>query len=72
MLSEFLYNDLVLMNKIIERIRNIFLKCEKGFSGRGLKVNFWQVKVMVCRGNTKGGLSKSEVDQCGGCSLSKV
>ena len=39
------------------------------FESKGLKVNLGKIKVMVCGGITKDGMSKSEDDPCGVCSL---
>ena len=36
---------------------------------KGLKVNLGETKIMVCGGITKAGMSKSNVDPCGVCSL---
>ena len=36
---------------------------------KGLKVNLWKTKVMVCGGFTKDGMSKGKVDTHGVCSL---
>ena len=36
---------------------------------KGLKVSLWKTKVIVCGGITEDGMSKSNADPCGVCSL---
>ena len=69
-LSELLYaDDLVLMSEIIEGLRNKFLKWREAFESKGLKATHGKIKVMVCSGIIKEGVSKSKVDPCWVCSL---
>ena len=69
-LSELLYaDDLVMMNEAIEGLWGKFLKLKEDFESKGLKVILEITKVMVSSGITQGGLSKSNVDPCGDCSL---
>ena len=69
-LSELLYaDDLVLMSETIEGHRNKFLKWKEAFDSKGLNVNIGKSKIMVCGGITKDGMSKSQVDPSGVCSL---
>ena len=35
---------------------NKFLKWKEAFESKGLKVNLWETKVMVCGGITKDGM----------------
>ena len=64
-LSELLYvDDLVLMNEAIKVFRNMFLKWKEA-----LIANLGKTKVMVGGSITKDGMSKSNVDPCGVCSL---
>ena len=59
-LSELLYvDDLFLLSKTIEGLRDKFLQSMKAFESKGLKVNLGKTKVMVTSGITKDGLSKS-------------
>ena len=60
---ELLYaDDIVLMSKAIDRLRNKFIKWKESFESKSLKVNFEKSKVMVCGSITKDGMSKSKVD----------
>ena len=59
----------VLVGETIEGLRNKFLKWKEAFENKGLKVNLGKIKVMVCGGITKDGMSKSKVDPCGVCTL---
>ena len=69
-LSELLYaDDLVLMNETIKGLNNKFLYCKEAFESKGLKVNLGKTKVMVSGSIIKDGMSKSNVDPCGVCSL---
>ena len=69
-LSELLYvDDLVLVSKTIEGLRDKYLKWKEAFESKCLKVNLGKTKVMVSGGITKDGMSKSKVDPCGVCSL---
>ena len=69
-LSELLCdNDLVLMSKTMEGLRNKSLKWKEAFESKGLKVNFWKIKVVDMGGITKDGLTKSKDDSCWVCSL---
>ena len=69
-LNELLYaEDLVLMSVIIEGLRNKFLKWKEALEIQALKVNLRQANIIVSSGITKDGLSKSNVDTCGVCSL---
>ena len=69
-LSELLYADnLALMSVTIERLRNKFLIWKEACESKGLKVNLGKTKVMVSGSITKDGMSKSNVDPCGICSL---
>ena len=69
-LSELLCaDDLVLMSETIEGLRNKFLKLKEAIESKSLKVNLGIAKVMVYGGITKDGMSKSNVDPCGVCSL---
>ena len=63
-------DDLVMMSEIIEGLRNMFLISKYAFWSKDLKVNHGNTKVMVSGGITKNGLSTSNVDPCGVCSLS--
>ena len=66
MLSELQYaDDLVLMSEKIEGFINKFLKWNKAFESKGLKVNLRNTKVMVTGGIQKNGLPKSKVDPHG-------
>ena len=67
-LSELLFgNDIVLMSEIIEGLRDTLLKWKEAFESKGLNVNLG--KTNVSSSITQGGLSKSNVDPCGVCSL---
>ena len=67
-LSELLYaDDLVLMSETIKGLWNKFLKWMEAFQSNGLKAE--KTKAMVSSGITHNGLSKSNVDPCGVCSL---
>ena len=69
-LSELLYaDDLVLVSETIEGLGNKFIKWKEAFESKGLKVNIGKTKVMVSSSITKDGLSKSNVDPCGVCSI---
>ena len=69
-LCEMLYaDDIVLMSGAIDRLRNKFLKWKEAFESKGLKIKLGKTKVMVCSGITKDGMSKSNVNTCGVCSL---
>ena len=69
-LSKLLYDDdLVLMSETIEGLWNKFLKLKYSFESNGFKVNHGKTMVMVNRGISQDGLSKSMVDPCGVCSL---
>ena len=69
-LSELLYaNDLLLMSETIEGLRDTFLKWKESFDSKCLKVMLGKTKVMISSGITQDGLSKSNVDSCGVCSL---
>ena len=69
-LSQLLYtDDLLLMSESIEGHRNKFLIWKGDLESKGLKVSLEKTEVMVSGGITKDGLSKSEVDPCGVCSL---
>ena len=69
-LSELLYaDDFVLMSETIEGLRNKFLEWKEVFENNGLKVSLGKIKVNVCGGITRHGMSKSRVDPCGVCSL---
>ena len=50
-------------------IRSKFLKFKEAFESNGFKVNLGKTKVMVSGNITKEGMSKSNVDPCGVCSL---
>ena len=58
-----------LISETIEGLRDEFLKWKEAIESKGLKVNNWKTKAMVSIRITKDGLSKSELDQCGICSL---
>ena len=61
-LSELQYaDDLVLMSKTIEGLRNKLIKSKDAFESKGLKVNLGKTKVMVSGVITKDGMSKSNV-----------
>ena len=62
-------DNLVLMSETIEGLRDKYLKWKEAFVSMGLKVNLGKTKVMVNSGITQDGLSKSNVDPCGVCSL---
>ena len=62
-------DDLVLMSKKIEGLRNKFIKWKEAFESNGLKVNLEKTKVMVSGSFTKDGMSKNKVEPCGVCSL---
>ena len=69
-LSELLYaDDLVLMREKIDGLKNKFIKWKEAFVSKGLKVDLGKTRVMVSGDITKDGLSKSNVDPCGVCSL---
>ena len=69
-LSELPYaDDLVLMSKTMNGLRNKFLKWQEALESKGLKANLGKTEVMVSGGITMDGLSKSNVDTCGVCSL---
>ena len=69
-LSELLYaDDLILMCGTIDGNRNKFIKWKEAFESKGLKVNLGKTMIMVSGGITKDGMSKSNVDPCGVCSL---
>ena len=69
-LSELLYAyDLILMSETIKGLRNKFLKLKEVFESKGFKVNLGKTTVMVCGEITEDGMSKSNVDPCGVCSL---
>ena len=63
-------DDLVLMSETSKGLVNTFLQSMEAFEGKGLKVNLWKSKVIVCGGITMDGSSKSKVEQCGVCSMS--
>ena len=65
----FIVDDIVLMSETIERLRDMFLQLKEAFESKGLKVNLGKSMVMVSSGITQDGISKSNVDQCGICSL---
>ena len=69
-LSELLYaDDLFMMSEIIKGFCNKFMKCREAFDSDGSKVSLGKYKLMVSGIMTKDGLSKTEVDPCGVCSL---
>ena len=69
-LSESLYADeLVLMSEAIEGLTNKFLEWKAAFVGKGLNVSLVKTTVIVCGGVTKVGMSNSEANPCGVCSL---
>ena len=69
-LSELLYADyFVLISETVNRLSIMFIKWKEAFEGIGLKVNHGKTKVMVSGGIIKGGMSDSNVDPCGVCSL---
>ena len=55
-------DDIVLMSETIEGHSDKSFKWKEAFERKGLKVNLWKNKVMVCSGITKDGLSKSKGD----------
>ena len=57
------------MSETIEGLRNKFLIWKEAIESKVLKFNLGKTKVMVSGGITKDGMSKSEVDRCGECSL---
>ena len=60
LLNEILYaDDLILMSKSVENLKEKFLKWKKAFESKGLKVKFKKTKVIV-RG-LKGEVLKSKV-----------
>ena len=59
----------MLMSETIVGLRNTFSKQKEAFVSMDLKVSLRKTMVMVCSGITKDGMSKSEVDPCGVCSL---
>ena len=56
------------MSETIKGLQNTH-KWKEVFDSKGLKVNLGKTKVMVSGDITKDGLSKSNVDLCGVCSL---
>ena len=70
MLSESMYaDDLVLMCEKIEGLRDKFLKWKEALESKHLKDNLGKSKILVSRGITQDGLSKSKVDPCEVCSM---
>ena len=64
--NEILYaDDLVLMSKSMENLKEKFLKWKEAFESKGMKVNLKKTKVMVS--GSKGEVLKSEVDPCAKC-----
>ena len=62
-MNEILFADnLVLMSKSIENLKEKFLKWKEAFESKGLKVNFKKTKVMVS--GSKGEVLNSKVDPC--------
>ena len=57
-------DDLVLMSKTSEGLRDKFLKWREAFESKCLKVNLGKTKVVVCGSNTKDGFSKGKVYSC--------
>ena len=55
-------DDLVLMSKSMENLKEKFLKWEEVFESKGLKVNLKKIKVIVS--GSKGEVLKSKVDPC--------
>ena len=55
----------------MEGHRNKFLKWKEAFESKNLTVNVKQTKVKPSDGITQDGMSKSKVDQCGFCSLTR-
>ena len=66
LMNEILYaDDLVLMSKSTENLKEKFLKWKEAFESKGLKVNLKKVKVTVS--GSKGEVLKSKVDPCAEC-----
>ena len=66
LMSEMLYaDDLVLMSKMMEGLREKFLKWKEAFESKGLKVNLGKTKVVVSR--TEGEVYIDKVYPCGIC-----
>ena len=66
LMNKILYaDDLVLMSKSIENLKEKFLKWKDAFESKGLKVNLKKTKVMVS--GSKGEVLKSKVDPCAKC-----
>ena len=66
LMNEILYgDDLVLMSKSMENLKEKFLKSKEAFESKGLKVNLKKTKVMVSV--SKSEVLKSKVDPCAKC-----
>ena len=52
------------MSETIEGLWNKFIKWKEAFECKVFKVDLGKTKVIVCRGITKDGMSKSKVDPC--------
>ena len=69
-LGQLLYvDDLVLLSKTIDGLRNILKKWKEVFESQCLKVFFGKPKVLVNRSITMIGLSKNEVCLCEICNV---
>ena len=67
LMNEILYaDDLVVMSKSMENLRDNFLKWREALESKRLKVNFKKTKVMV--GGSKEQIIKYKVDHCAKCS----
>ena len=65
-LNEILYaNDLVLMSKSLEDLRERLQRWRSVLEGKGLKVNVGKTKMMVS--GTEGEITSSKIDPCGVC-----
>ena len=66
LMYEILYaDDLVLMSKTMEELREKFQKWKGGFESKGMKVNLGKTKVMVS--GSEGEINISKIDPCGIC-----
>ena len=65
-MNEILFaDDLVLISKSIDNLKEKFLKWKEAFKSKGLKVNLKKTKVMVS--GSKGKILKSKVKPCAKC-----
>ena len=67
-MKQILYaDDLVLMGKTMEELREDFQKWREAFESKGMRVNLEETKLMVS--GMEEGMHDSKIDPCGVCGL---